>query len=102
MPDSLLLTPKEVIDFRENGMLLIRAFYDCEHEIRPIQLEIYRIIGQIMMRHGLVDNRKPCTACDFDDGYAALIAYDRTLGSEVYDAVKQIPALVRLVSSVNN
>ena len=42
---------------------------------------------------------RPFEAANFDAGFQELIAHDRTLGGRVYDAVKQIPDFMRLVSS---
>ncbi|MFC5740291.1 phytanoyl-CoA dioxygenase family protein [Dyella tabacisoli] len=51
-----------------------------------------------MKRHGVVDTRAPFSAKQFDEGYQSLIAHDRAYGGEVYDAVKQIPAFIRLLA----
>src|SRR5439155_20329894 len=71
-------------------------------EIKPIQTEIHRIIGEVMKRHGVADRRRVFSHSEFDDGYLNLIALNRAWGGEVYDAVKQIPAFVRLVGSAKN
>jgi hypothetical protein len=55
------------------------------------------VIGQVMLRHGLPDARPAYHPNSFDAGYLDLIKQDRSWGGEVYDAVKQIPAFVRLV-----
>jgi Phytanoyl-CoA dioxygenase (PhyH) len=96
-PSGAILDEKRVVDFRENGMLLVEGFYDLACDVVPIQEGIYEIIGQVMTRHDVPDKRKPFSSESFDDGYNSLIAIDRTYGGEVYDAVKQIPAFVRLI-----
>jgi hypothetical protein len=60
------------------------------------------VIGEVMRRHGVPDTRAPWSPATFDDGYLGLIAADRRWGGEVYDAVKQIPAFVRLVGHPDN
>lgn len=97
-----LLKDSEISSFRDSGYLLLKGFYDAEADIVPIQASIHRIIGQVMQRHGHPDARRPFTPQTFDDGYADLIARQRSWGGEVYDAVKQIPALMRLVASGRN
>lgn len=80
--------------FARDGLLVLRGFYDVDADITPIHVGIQRIIGLVMRRHGIVDTRGTSR---FDDGYQALIAGNRSLGSEIYDAVKQIPAFIRLL-----
>jgi Phytanoyl-CoA dioxygenase (PhyH) len=80
MSDKMLLSEKQRADFFQNGLLVIKQFYDVKKEILPIQSAIYEIIG-------------------FDEGYTELIAVNRQYGGEVYDLVKQIPAFLRLISS---
>jgi hypothetical protein len=96
-PSGDILDEKRVVEFRENGVLIVESFYDFARDIVPIQEDIYRVIGQVMARHDVSDRRRPFSPGSFDDGYNSLIAIDRSYGGEVYDAVKQIPAFVRLV-----
>jgi hypothetical protein len=83
--------------FHRDGFLVIRAFYDVQADIAPIQLGIRRVIGQVLLRHGITDTCGTAADASFDDDYQALIAKDRSFGGEVYDAVKQIPAFTRLL-----
>jgi hypothetical protein len=87
-------------EFNRNGIAVIPGFYDVEIEILPIQKAIYEIIGLVMARHGLETRRQPFTPNGFYAGYRELIAANRAYGGEVYDLVKQIPAFLRLISSV--
>jgi hypothetical protein len=93
-----LLTDPQAAEFGTNGVLVLPNFYDLESEVAPIQRGIHDVIGEVMRRHGVNDTRKPFSAPDFDDNYLAFIAQDRGWGGEVYDAVKQVPAFLRLVS----
>lgn len=93
-----LLSAGQRQTFEESGLLVIPGFYDLAADIEPVQRGIYDVIGQVMARHGVEDRRGPCRAADFDTGYLELIRTDRAWGAEVYDAVKQIPAFVRLVA----
>lgn len=93
---------EQVREFQREGVLVLRGFYDVEREILPILEAIYEIIGLVAKRHGLSLEREPFSSERFDSGYAGLIAADRAYGGEVYDAVKQITAFVRLVSSERN
>lgn len=97
MPTSLLSDAQRHA-FATEGMLVLPGFYRLDHDIEPIQRAIYDIVGQVMRRHGVPDTRQPFHTATFDEGYLALIAMDRKWGGEVYDAVKQIPAFVRLVA----
>jgi hypothetical protein len=80
-------------------MLLLRSFYSLPDEVEPVQRGIYDVIGQVMARHGLTDTRPTFSAAEFDVCYSDLLATCRTYGSEVYDAVKQLPAFVRLTGN---
>jgi hypothetical protein len=58
---------------------------------------------QILLDKYAIDvERKPFAPVTFDFGYRELIAANRKYGGEIYDAVKQIPAFLRLVSSSKN
>lgn len=92
------LTRTEIDDFHRDGFVLIRGFYDIEAEIRPIQSAIAEIIALVRASNGL-SAELPDSVVNFDYQFADLIAHDRRLGAVVYDAVKQIPAFVRLVCS---
>ncbi len=86
-------------DLVQNGVMIIKQFFDIEKDIYPIQKAIYQIIGLVMQRHELSIARQPFDGNNFDSGYAELLRADRKYGSEVYDLVKQIPAFLRLISS---
>jgi hypothetical protein len=97
-----LLSYAQVDEFHSNGVLIVPGYYDPELHILPIQLAIHQVIGQVMKRHGIADARPTFSANDFDVGYQSLIAIDRSYGGEVYDAVKQIPAFVRLLADARH
>lgn len=102
MGGQRLLSDERKAEFAQNGVMVIRQFFDIERDIRPIQNAIYQIIGLVMQRHGLSIARQPFDGSNFDNGYAELICADRKYGGEVYDLVKQIPAFLRLVSSARS
>lgn len=83
-------------DFRRNGLLVLRGFYDIDADITPIQEGIRHIIVQVMRRHGIADSQDESSA-PFDRQFLNMVALDRSFGGEVYDAVKQIPAFIRLL-----
>jgi hypothetical protein len=91
------LTDEQVARFRKDGVLVLRDFYRDE-DIQPIQRGIYDVIGNIMIKNGVPDSRASFTPDNFDQNYLALIKQNRAWGGEVYDAIKQIPAFVRLVA----
>jgi hypothetical protein len=84
--------------FKQDGFIILRNFYDIKKDIEPIQFGIYQIIGQILKRHDIKDEREPFSSSNFDNGYQSLIQKSRSFGGEVYDAIKQIPAFMRWVS----
>lgn len=94
-----MLTESNIREFKENGCLVVKSFYDTKTEVEPIQYGIYRIIGALIEREGLPIDREPFSPETFDSGFMELIAHNRALGGIVYDAAKQIPAFVRLLSS---
>lgn len=97
-----ILTADQLQEFNREGILLLRGFYDFTRDIFPILKSIYAIIGLIAHRHNVSLEREPFDPDHFDSGYDQLIAYDRSFGGEVYDAVKQITAFVRLISLEKN
>ena len=92
------LSAAQAAEFTANGVVVLPSFYDRRADILPIQRAIYAIIGLVIAKHGLSIERPPFSSETFDSGYQAVIAYDRALGGEIYDAVKQIPAFMRLVA----
>lgn len=98
MLSESLLSQAQRETFAEAGVLVLPDFYDLTRELEPVQRGIHAVIGQVMARHGLSDSRPSFERESFDAGYAELIRRGRTLGAEIYDAVKQLPAFVRLVA----
>lgn len=96
------LDGEQIQKFQREGFLVIKDFYDLEQQILPIQRGIHQVIGQVFKRHALRDHRGPFVAENFDEGYQDLIRINRSFGGEVYDAVKQIPAFMRLLCAVEH
>lgn len=93
------LTLEQVAAFRRDGLLVLRGFYDRPREIEPIQRAIYDIIGLVIRKYALPVERPAFHPDTFDAGYQQVIAANRAYGGEVYDAIKHIPAFVRLAAS---
>lgn len=91
------LSEEQLANFARDGVLIIPDFYR-EKDIQPIQRGIYDVIGQVMLKNGVTDDRHPFDPATFDEGYSDLIAQNRSWGGEVYDAIKQIPAFLRLAA----
>lgn len=89
-------------ELAEKGFAKIENFYDVEAEILPIQESIWKIIGILLKKYSIPYKQRSFNPATFDAGYQALISVDRSYGGEVYDAVKQIPEFMRLVSSKKN
>ena len=81
--------------------MVIRGFYDVEREIRPIREGVQEIVRMVARRHNI---DAPCHTPEqaMTQGYRAIAAADRNAASEIYDAVKQIPAFLELVSLRRN
>jgi len=92
-----ILSQQQINEFNNNGVLLIPDFYDTD-DINQIQHCIYNIIGLVIDKYKLSITRHKYSADKFDSGYQKLIKINRDYGSEIYDAVKQIPAFIRLVA----
>ena len=101
-PGTLPLTVKQVDSFRRDGFVLVRDFYDARMEVEPIQRGIHSILGLLLRKYEVSETQDDFAPERFDSGYQALLALERRIGGEVYDAVKQIPAFVRLVASAKN
>ena len=97
MNDSLLNAAQRA-QFQRDGLLVLPGFYDAKRDVEPVQRAIHTVIGQVMRRHGMADERAPFDPAHFDAGYLDLIRRHRAWGGEVYDAVKQLPPFVRLVA----
>ena len=87
--------------YSRDGFAVIRDFYDLRRDIDPIREGIRDIVHRLAKKYGVeADTTDPIAA--MTKGYQSLIAASRNFGSEVYDAIKQIPAFVQLVSSPRN
>ncbi len=97
-----LLDDRQREQFRRDGLLVIRGHLDPAQDIIAIQRGIHGIIAALIAREGLGIPQEPFGPESFDGGYQELIRHDRRLGGEVYDAVKQIPAFMRVVADARN
>lgn len=98
----MILSQEQVEFFNQEGYLIIPNFYDLEEDIKPIQRAIYDIIGLVAEKYAIPLERAEFSENSFDQGYVELISKNRICGGEIYDAVKQIPAFIRLVSCKKN
>ncbi|MFN5661601.1 MAG: phytanoyl-CoA dioxygenase family protein [Planctomyces sp.] len=92
------ISAAQLEQFHRDGVVVIPGLYDVAEYIDPIIRYNHSIIGLVIRRHGLAIKQEPFGRETFDSGYAELIKHDRKVGGEVYDAVKQIPAFMRVVS----
>lgn len=99
MNKEIELNQDQIETFNRDGYIVIPDFYDFETEIKPIQKTIYEIVGLVAEKYKIKLDRPNFSSEVFDYGYLEIIAKNRSYGGEIYDAVKQIPAFVRLVSS---
>ncbi len=95
---KMQITIQEIELYRKNGLLIIKNFFNKE-EIEEVQEGIYKIIGHVMRRHNIKDEREKFTPDRFDIHYLELLRMSRSYASEIYDLVKHIPAFQRLYAS---
>ena len=88
-------------EFARNGYTILPNFYDVDRDIAPITEDIRAVIAMICRKYE-VDAPTGTAHEAMTRAYRALIAKNRSWGGEIYDAVKQIPAFMRLVSAEEN
>ncbi|MBC8325965.1 MAG: phytanoyl-CoA dioxygenase family protein [Verrucomicrobia subdivision 3 bacterium] len=98
---SAPLTDEQLAAFVRDGFLVLPNFYE-RGEVEAVQRGVHSIIGLLIEQHQLAIEQTDFASETFDAGYQSLIAHDRALGGVVYDAVKQIPAFIRLVASAKH
>ncbi|WP_275788468.1 phytanoyl-CoA dioxygenase family protein [Pararhizobium gei] len=88
-------------DFAAKGYTMLPQFYDVQRDVAPIQ-EGIRVILELLCRKYDVDAPTDTAWNAMTQAYPALIAKNRAWGGEVYDAVKQIPAFMQIVTKTAN
>jgi hypothetical protein len=98
-----LLNHYQIETFNQDGFLVIPNFYS-DTEVTPILFGIWEVIGEVIESSQVLlqSDRSIFSGSRFDRGYVELIHHNRRLGGIIYDAVKQIPAFIRLVSNEKN
>jgi hypothetical protein len=84
-------------EFAQKGYTILPKFYDADRDITPILEGIRVIIERVCGKYG-IDAPTGTSREAMTTAYRALVAKNRAWGGEIYDAVKQIPAFMRLVS----
>lgn len=102
MKGTTLISQDQISFFNSEGYLIIPNFYDFEKDILPIQKAIYELIGIVAKKYHIEIRRGTFEPSKFDECYLDIIKVNRSYGGEIYDAVKQIPAFIRLVSNSKN
>lgn len=69
-----LLDDSQVQEFKANGVLVLRNFYNLSQDIEPIQRCIYDLIGILIEKYRLPINRLAFAPEVFDVAYQELIA----------------------------
>lgn len=88
-------------EFQSKGYAVVPQFYDPAADIAPIHEGIRQIL-ELACRKYSVDAPTGTAIEAMSLAYPRLIAKNRAWGGEIYDAVKQIPAFMRLVTSATN
>jgi ectoine hydroxylase-related dioxygenase (phytanoyl-CoA dioxygenase family) len=96
-----LTSDKNRQEFLTSGFTILPGFY-CQHQqVEPILEGIRDIIALICHKYDVAaPTDTPAEA--MTTAFMALIQQSRGYGAEVYDAVKQIPAFMQLVSDCRN
>ncbi|WP_428024395.1 phytanoyl-CoA dioxygenase family protein [Arcobacter sp.] len=97
-----MLTKEQIDEFNENGVLVLRNFYNYEEEIKPIQYDIYNIIKLIIEKYKLDIPMEEFNGNNFDFSLMEILKINRTYISEIYDAVKDSVSFNRLISTSKN
>lgn len=97
-----MLSQQQIEEFKRTGLLIIPSFYNLKEDIEPILYGIWKIIGILIKKYNVAVVQHLFSTETFDFGYKELIATNRKFGGEVYDAVKQVPAFMRLVANSKN
>lgn len=87
--------------FASKGYAVLPGFYDPLADIAPIQEGIRQILALVCRKYG-VDAPTDTPVEAMSIAYPRLIAKNRAWGGEIYDAVKQIPEFLRLVTQAAN
>lgn len=87
--------------FASKGYAVLPGFYDPLADIAPIQEGIRQILELVCRKYG-VDAPTDTPVEAMSIAYPRLIAKNRAWGGEIYDAVKQIPEFLRLVTQAAN
>ncbi|MDA8741693.1 phytanoyl-CoA dioxygenase family protein [Amylibacter sp.] len=87
--------------FTKDGFCLMPSFYDVKTQINPILNDIHRIIILVAEKY------KINASCDtpfeaMTKGIMTIKNANRDWAAEIYDAVKQIPSFMQLVSDEKN
>ncbi len=101
LQNETLVSAAAQSEFAANGYTMLPKFYDAQADVAPIQ-EGIRVILELLCRKYAVDAPTDTSWNAMTKAYPALIAKNRAWGGEVYDAVKQIPAFMQLVSKAAN
>ncbi|MET1756953.1 phytanoyl-CoA dioxygenase family protein [Novosphingobium sp. RD2P27] len=98
---AVTISQEDQQHFVEKGYVVLRGFYDLAADVAPIQEGIRSIVALVCGKYG-IDAPTGTAAEAMTIAYPSLIASNRAWGGEVYDAVKQIPAFLRMVSQDRN
>ena len=89
---------EEIAAYREHGYIYVTDFYDYETEIKPIQEDIFRLIGMLAKQYDIPLGERRFSCETFDEGLQYLIKHHRPVVGVLYDAVKKLPNYVRLAA----
>ncbi|MBY3185263.1 phytanoyl-CoA dioxygenase family protein [Rhizobium laguerreae] len=88
-------------EFASKGYILLKQFYDPATLIAPIHEGIRKIVEFVCKKYNI--DAPTDTAFDaMTIAYPQVITQNRAWGGEIYDAIKHIPAFLRLVSDASN
>jgi ectoine hydroxylase-related dioxygenase (phytanoyl-CoA dioxygenase family) len=88
-------------EFNARGYIVMPQFYDSAADIAPIHEGIRQVL-ELACKKYAVEAPTDTAVAAMTLAYPRLIAKNRAWGGEIYDAVKQIPAFMRLVTNAAN
>lgn len=87
---SLSLYEPELYDeFRENGFVILKGFYQDTGFVEKIKKAIKLYVVNAIKYH--IDRNFDESKYDLNSAYQCLLSRDRSIASRVYDAIKMIP-----------
>lgn len=97
-----MISKEKLIEFQNNGFVKLENFYSFNTDILPIITNFHHIIGLFIQKYNIPITQKPFHIDSYGDELAEIAVINRSVISEIYDVIKQIPSFKRLVTKSEN